>query len=63
MTSTALSRKNACVVFMAVSYARNGSCGVVRVGCLVISPYSKRGISKAFHSHVSLWSPLPQQAL
>jgi phospholipase C len=25
-----------------------------RVGCLVISPYSKRGISKAFHSHVSL---------
>lgn len=25
-----------------------------RVGCLVISPYSKRGISKSFHSHVSL---------
>jgi phospholipase C len=25
-----------------------------RVGCLVISPYSKRGISKLFHSHVSL---------
>jgi phospholipase C len=25
-----------------------------RVGCLVISPYSKRGISKVFHSHVSL---------
>ena len=25
-----------------------------RVGCLVISPYSKRGISKTFHSHVSL---------
>ena len=25
-----------------------------RVGCLVISPYSKRGISKKFHSHVSL---------
>src|SRR5262249_10091373 len=25
-----------------------------RVGCLVISPYSKRGIAKAFHSHVSL---------
>lgn len=25
-----------------------------RVGCLVISPYSKPGISKAFHSHVSL---------
>lgn len=25
-----------------------------RVGCLVISPYSKRGISKGFHSHVSL---------
>ena len=25
-----------------------------RVGCLVISPYSKQGIAKAFHSHVSL---------
>jgi phospholipase C len=25
-----------------------------RVGCLVISPYSKKGISKAFHSHVSI---------
>ena len=25
-----------------------------RVGCLVISPYAKKGISKAFHSHVSL---------
>ena len=25
-----------------------------RVGCLVISPYSKRGIAHAFHSHVSL---------
>jgi phospholipase C len=25
-----------------------------RVGCLVISPYSKRGISSVFHSHVSL---------
>jgi phospholipase C len=25
-----------------------------RVGCLVISPYSKRGISKSFHSHVSV---------
>ena len=25
-----------------------------RVGCLVISPYSKRGISKVFHSHGSL---------
>ena len=25
-----------------------------RVGCLVISPYAKQGISKAFHSHVSL---------
>jgi len=25
-----------------------------RVGCLVISPYAKRGISSAFHSHVSL---------
>jgi phospholipase C len=25
-----------------------------RVGCLVISPYSKRGIASAFHSHVSL---------
>jgi phospholipase C len=25
-----------------------------RVGCLVLSPYSKRGISKAFHSHVSV---------
>jgi phospholipase C len=25
-----------------------------RVGCLVISPYSKKGIAKAFHSHVSL---------
>jgi phospholipase C len=25
-----------------------------RVGCLVISPYSKKGISKTFHSHVSL---------
>jgi phospholipase C len=26
----------------------------MRVGCLVISPYSKRGISPTFHSHVSL---------
>jgi phospholipase C len=25
-----------------------------RVGCLVVSPYSKRGISKVFHSHVSI---------
>lgn len=25
-----------------------------RVGCLVISPFSKKGISKVFHSHVSL---------
>jgi phospholipase C len=25
-----------------------------RVGCLVISPFSKRGISKVFHSHVSV---------
>jgi len=25
-----------------------------RVGCLVISPYSKRGVNKTFHSHVSL---------
>src|SRR6202047_2488328 len=25
-----------------------------RVGCLVISPYAKRGISSVFHSHVSL---------
>ena len=25
-----------------------------RVGCLVISPYSKKGISKVFHSHVSI---------
>jgi phospholipase C len=25
-----------------------------RVGCLVISPYAKRGISSKFHSHVSL---------
>jgi phospholipase C len=25
-----------------------------RVGCLVLSPYSNRGISKGFHSHVSL---------
>src|SRR5882724_808713 len=25
-----------------------------RVGCLVVSPYSKRGISKTFHSHVSI---------
>jgi phospholipase C len=25
-----------------------------RVGCLVICPYSKRGIATAFHSHVSL---------
>jgi len=25
-----------------------------RVGCLVLSPYSKKGISKVFHSHVSL---------
>jgi phospholipase C len=25
-----------------------------RVGCLVISPYSKKGISSVFHSHVSL---------
>jgi phospholipase C len=25
-----------------------------RVGCLVLSPYAKNGISKAFHSHVSI---------
>ena len=25
-----------------------------RVGCLVLSPYSRKGISKAFHSHVSI---------
>lgn len=25
-----------------------------RVGCLVISPYARKGISKVFHSHVSL---------
>ena len=25
-----------------------------RVGCLVISPYSRKGINKTFHSHVSL---------
>jgi len=25
-----------------------------RVGCLVLSPYSRRGISKTFHSHVSV---------
>ena len=25
-----------------------------RVGCLVISPFSKRGISTVFHSHVSV---------
>lgn len=25
-----------------------------RVGCLVLSPYSKRGISSTFHSHVSI---------
>ncbi|HEX4646695.1 MAG TPA: alkaline phosphatase family protein [Verrucomicrobiae bacterium] len=25
-----------------------------RVGCLVLSPYSKKGISKSFHSHVSI---------
>jgi phospholipase C len=25
-----------------------------RVGCLVLSPYAKRGISKVFHSHVSI---------
>jgi phospholipase C len=25
-----------------------------RVGCLVVSPYSKKGISKVFHSHVSI---------
>ena len=25
-----------------------------RVGCLVISPYSKKGLSNVFHSHVSL---------
>ena len=25
-----------------------------RVGCLVMSPYSKRGITHAFHSHASL---------
>jgi len=25
-----------------------------RVGCLVLSPYAKRGISKALHSHVSI---------
>ena len=27
-----------------------------RVGCLVLSPFSKRGISKVFHSHVSVVS-------
>lgn len=25
-----------------------------RVGCLVVSPYAKKGISKTFHSHVSI---------
>ena len=36
------------------SYANTQFSYGTRVGCLVISPYSKRGISKAFHSHVSL---------
>jgi len=36
------------------SYANTQFSYGPRVGCLVISPYSKRGISKALHSHVSL---------
>src|SRR6267143_4539549 len=36
------------------SYANTQFSYGTRVGCLVVSPYSKRGISKAFHSHVSL---------
>jgi phospholipase C len=36
------------------SYANTQFSYGTRVGCLVISPYSKRGIAKGFHSHVSL---------
>jgi len=36
------------------NYANTQFSYGTRVGCLVIGPYSKRGISKAFHSHVSL---------
>jgi phospholipase C len=36
------------------SYANSQFSYGTRVGCLVISPYSKPGIAKAFHSHVSL---------
>ena len=36
------------------SYANTQFSYGSRVGCLVISPYSKKGISKLFHSHVSI---------
>jgi phospholipase C len=36
------------------SYANTQFSYGPRVGCLVISPFAKTGISKAFHSHVSL---------
>jgi len=36
------------------SYANTQFSYGMRVGCLVVSPYAKRGISKTFHSHVSL---------
>jgi phospholipase C len=36
------------------SYANTQFSYGPRVGCLVISPFSKRGISKVFHSHVSV---------
>jgi phospholipase C len=36
------------------SYANTQFSYGNRVACLVISPYSKRGIAKGFHSHVSL---------
>src|SRR6267378_4227345 len=37
-----------------LSYAGTQFSYGPRVGCLVISPYAKRGISSKFHSHVSL---------
>ena len=36
------------------SYAHTQFSYGPRVGCLVVSPYAKRGISKVFHSHVSV---------
>jgi phospholipase C len=36
------------------SYTNSQFSYGTRVGCLVISPYSKQGVSKVFHSHVSL---------